>query len=214
LIVSTVGAVLVLAAATGAAGKAPPTGIELCGRDGCTTIAGADAERVVISLYGSRSAPAAPAPSFLLRWQWNASERKAWWVPRSGVVRGLDGGWMSLDIPAEAVLKWAADGLEPFPAPTLTRVVVGRRVAENPQSYLGLLRAGKLAASFDGARGFVDVRLTSLEPSPWTNGSAWVMVSKARNFVWRDVWVYRVPQTLAERARSGLSLTPFSRASR
>jgi hypothetical protein len=107
-----------------------------------------------------------------------------------------------------------ATELEPFPAPTLTRVVVGRRVAENPQSYLGLLRAGKLAASFDGARGFVDVRLTSLEPSPWTNGSAWVMVSKARNFVWRDVWVYRVPQTLAERARSGLSLTPFSRASR
>ena len=212
LVASILGVAVVLAAAGGAAGKAPPTGIELCGQGGCKTILPPDAERVFISLYGSTAQPAAPAPSFLLRWQWpNQPEQRVWWVPRGGLVQ-QGGVWKSLSVASEAVLRSSATGLDPFPAPTLTRVVVGGRVAENPQSYLRLLRAGELVAKFDGARGFVGVRLTSLEPSPWTNGSAWVMVSRARNFVWRDVWVYRVPQELAERARHGRSLVPFVRA--
>lgn len=212
LVASIVGVAVVLAAAGGAAGKVPPTGIELCGQGGCKTILAADAERIFISLYGSAAQPAAPAPFFFLSWQWpNQTPQKVWWVPRSGLVQ-QGGVWKSLSVASEAVLRGSATGLEPFPAPTLTRVVVGRRVAENPQSYLRLLRAGELAVTFDGARGFVDVRLTSLEPSPWTNGSAWVMVSRARNFVWRDVLVYRVPQELAERARQARSLVPFFRA--
>lgn len=198
---------------TGAgAAKAPPSGIEVCGQSGCTTVLPPEAERIFISLSGSRAEPAAPAPSFLLRWQWsNQPEQRVWWVPRTGVVQ-RDGAWISLSIASEAVLKGAAAGLRPFPAPTLTRALVGRRVAENPQSYLRLLRGGELVPAFDGARGFLGVRLASLDPSPWTNGSAWVMVSKARSFVWRDVWVYRVPPALAARARQGLSLTPFFRA--
>ena len=199
--------------AGGAVAKAPPGGFELCGQGGCKTITGADAERVFISLYGSTAQPPAPAPAFLLRWQWpNGPEYKVWWLPRGGLVRGFDGLWKSQSIASEAVLKRAAEGLEPFPVPTLTRVLVGRRVAENPQSYLRLLRGGELSAAYEGARGFVEVRLTSLEPSPWTNGASWVMVSKARGFVWRDVWVYRVPQELAQRARLGRSLAPFFRA--
>ena len=210
--VGLVVAAVALAVTGAGAAKVPPTGIEMCGRSGCATILPPDAERVFISLYGSRAEPTSPAPSFLLRWQWpNQPEQRVWWVPRTGVVQ-RDGTWISLSIASEAALKRASAGLRPFPAPTLTRVVVGGRVAENPQSYLRLLRGGELAATFDGARGFVGVRLTSLDPSPWTNGSAWVMVSKARGFVWRDVWVYRVPPELAARARQGLSLTPFSRA--
>jgi hypothetical protein len=211
LFVSVLGAALVLALAAGAAGKAPPTGIEICGQEGCKTIAAADAERVVISLYGSDAQPAAPASFFILRWQWpNAPEQKAWWVPKSGLVRGLDGRWASQSVASEAVLGRAAAGIRPLAAPTLTRVVVGKRVAENPQSYLRLLRGGELASTFDGA-GWIDVRLASVEPSPWTNGASWVRVSRKGGWVWRDVWVYRVPQTLAERVRQGLSLTPFVR---
>lgn len=198
--------------AGGAAGKAPPQGILICGQSACKAILQADAEHVLISLYGSATQPAAPAPSYVLRWQWNAPEQRVWWVPRGGLIRGADGGWKSLSVTSEQLLgEWAA-GLAPYPAPTITRAEVGGRVAENPQSYLRLLRGGELSPSFDGARGFVGVRLASLDPSPWTNGATWVMVSRARGFVWRDVWVYRVSPALAERARRGLSLTPFSRA--
>lgn len=207
------GIVLAAVLAAGASGKAPPTGIEICGDGGCNTIAAERAELVVIrALYGSGSEPAAPAPFFLVRWQWpNAPEQRAWWVPEGGLVRGVNGRWVSQSVSSEALLREAATGLRPFPAPTLTRVVVGGRLAENPQSYLRLLRGGKLASSFDGARGWIDVRLASLDPSPWTNGASWVRVSRRGGWVWRDVLIYRVPPALAERARRGLSLTPFTR---
>ena len=204
--------IAVLGLATGAAAKAPPTGIEICGQDACKAIPAADAERVITSLYGSDAQPAAPARFFVLRWQWpNAPEQRAWWVPKGGLVRGLDGKWASQSVASEAVLRRAAAGLRSFAIPTLTRVVVGRRLAENPQSYVRLLRGGQLAPTFDGARGWIEVRLASLEPSPWTNGASWVRVSRARGWVWRDVWVYRVPQALAERVRQAASLTPFVR---
>lgn len=212
LIVSTLGTVLMLAAAGGAAGKVPPTGIEIYGQSGCKTILAGDAERIFISLSGSDSEPAAPAPFFILRWRWsNGPEVKFWWVPKGGLVRSINGRWASQSIASEALLRGAAAGIRPFAAPTVTRAVVGRRLAENPQSYLRLLGGGELASSFDGARGWIDVRLASLEPSPWTNGSGWLRVSKAGSLVWRDVWLYRIAQPLAERARQGLSLTPFVR---
>jgi len=201
-----------LAVAGGAAGKAPPDGILICGQSGCNTIAQSDAERVVISLYGSDSGPAAPGPFYVLRWQRpHAPEQKAWWVPRGGLVRGTDGLWRSQSVTSEAVLRGAAAGLEPFAAPVITRVVVGRRLAENPQSYVRLLRGGKPAWTFDGARGWITVRLASLEPSPWTGDALWVRVSQAGSWVWRDISLYRISPSLADRARRGLSLTPFGR---
>jgi hypothetical protein len=32
-------------------------------------------------------------------------------------------------------------------------------------------------------------------------------ISRKRGFVWRDGWIYRIPDALAARARRGLSLT-------
>jgi hypothetical protein len=198
----------------GAAGKAPPTGIEICGQGACRAIPQADAERIIISLDGSLSAPAAPGPFYILRWQWpNRPEESAWWVPRGGLARGASGLWRSQSVTSETALRTAAAGLLPLPAPTLTRAVVGRRVAENPQSYLQLLGGGEPAYRFDGARGWIKVHLASLEPNPWTDGvGVSVMVSKAGGWIRRDTWVYRISSSLAERTRQGRSLTPFSRA--
>jgi hypothetical protein len=111
------------------------------------------------------------------------------------------------------MLKRAAAGLRAYPLPVVSRVLVGRRLAENPQSYLGLLHGGDPApaSAFDRAKGWTPVRIASLDPSPWTNEATVVEISRAGNWVWRDGRVYTVSTRLVERARLGLSLTPFSR---
>jgi len=209
-------AVLAAGLASGAAGKAPPDGIEICGQSGCRAIPAERAELVVIrALYGSASDAAAPAPFFLVRWQWpDRPEQRAWWVPKGGLVRGVNGQWMSQSVASEALLREAASGLEPFPVPIVTRVLVGGRVAENPRSYLRLLDGGESASvtAFERSRGWLPVRVASLDASPWTNGATIVQLSRAGHWVWRDGLVYAVSPRLAQRARQGRSLAPFSRA--
>jgi hypothetical protein len=95
--------------------------------------------------------------------------------------------------------------------PTVTRVVVGRRIAEETGSYLRLLRGGVPAATFDSP-GWIPVRLTSQKPSPWTNDTTLLEVSRTGAWLVRDGWIYRIAPELAERVRRGRSLTASARA--
>ena len=84
--------VLVLVPAAQA--KAPPTGIDVCGAANvCTHISGSDAERMPGLFIGGSGAsfrmPAAPAPFFLVRWQWGSDQpvQTTYYVPGADRVR-------------------------------------------------------------------------------------------------------------------------------
>jgi len=200
---------LALLLAAGAAAKAPPSGIELCGSNGCSTIAAQAAEQLFQN--GGGPASVAPAPFFSLRWSWDDGGRDpsgGYWVPQANAVRFPGSGWSGLLPGAAALLQAAASGLEPLaPAPP-DGATVGGRVAADAASYARLLSEGTRVSTWAGARDWIPVRLVSARPTPWTGGSFDLRISKARGFVWRDGAVYRIPLALARLARGARSLAP------
>ncbi len=197
-----------------AAGKAPPAGISVCGSNACTQLDFAHAEGLFTSAIfsGSATRPTGPAPYYELRWSWDqGNDVTAYWVPDGSTIRMSESSyasWHSVDAAATAMLGDAARGLTPFAVPTITRVTVGGRLVADPQSYLRLFQPMKAAFTWPAAKGWLRVRLAGDRFTPWTDGLTDLRISKAKNFVWFDYSVYRVPSTLARRARRALSLTP------
>src|SRR5919197_6260123 len=139
---------LVLAAALvvapGAVGKAPLTGVEVCGVGACVQLSAGDAEQLW-TLLDEGPAPAV-APFLVLRWHVTegAPVETAYYVPSRRALRwpveasGPVALWRSLDPRAAAALTRAAAGLTPFAAPAPTRVTVGGRPVRAPATYLRL----------------------------------------------------------------------------
>jgi hypothetical protein len=200
-------AFLALALTAGAAAKAPPSGIKLCGTNGCATIE-AQAAEGLFSIGGNPRAPAQPAAFYRLRWTWENGQEETggYWLPDQDALQL--GGWVAPDAAATATLAGAATGLQPFtPAPP-TSATVGRRPAADPGSYARLLTEGSRVSTWVGALDWIPVRLMSLEPSPWTGPGYDLRISKGSGFVWREGAVYRIPLALARLARSAKSLAP------
>jgi hypothetical protein len=186
--------------------KAPPSGMDVCGNSACIHLDSQDAERFWTGFADSRR-PTAAAPYYVLRWHFDAEpEQSAYYVPATGAMiwPRSTSRWGALLPDAVAALKPPLSGLEPYAAPTLTRVTVGRRVARDPGSYLSLFE-GKPTWIFP-ATDWYRVTLRSAEPSPWTNGAALIRLGKTAPYVVIDGWTFKIPRTLAQRARRGLSL--------
>jgi hypothetical protein len=195
---------LVLAGAAQA--KAPPSGMDFCGPNGCAHLDWQTSERFWTSLNGS-GRPVGAAPYYLVRWHFESEpEQTAYYVPQKSAVHWLTprGRWASLGADAAQFLNRAIGTAEPYPVPTLTRVTVGRRVARDPQSYLRLLD-GKVSFAYPNTN-WLSVKLESATPSPWTNGTALVRLGKTAPYVVVDGWTLRIPRAVAKRARQGLSL--------
>src|SRR5207247_1142222 len=79
---------LALTLAADAAAKAPPSGIRLCGTNGCATIDGQAAEQL-FSLGGTPRAAARPSPFYLLRWTWENGQEETggYWLPEEDALR-------------------------------------------------------------------------------------------------------------------------------
>jgi hypothetical protein len=189
--------------------KAPPGGIDVCGPSACAHLA--DAEQFWVHSHSSSGASlAAPGPFYILRWHWIAAEEEtAYLIPGALAVRwnsgtGHTSAWSGVDKSAMGLVENVAAGIEPYSTPTLTRVTVGGRVVRAPQTYLRLLR-GKPAWSWITGR-WLDVTFESASPSPWTDGTSIVRLSRSRPYVSIDGWFYKLPRDVAVRARRGLSL--------
>jgi hypothetical protein len=191
--------------------KAPPGGIDVCGPAACAHLDWAAAERFWIGSQSSGGpSRAAPGPYYVVRWHWDAAaEESAYLVPGALSIRwnageGHPSAWSRVDRSATDLVTTAAAGIEPFPTPTLTRVTVGGREVRDPQTYIRLL-SGK--ASWDWINGrWLDVRFESTTASPWTDGTSTVRLSRSRPYVEIDGWFYKLPKSVVQRARRGLSL--------
>ena len=198
--------------ATGASAKAPPGGFDVCGPSACAHLDWAGAEQFWIRATGSGSGlyRTAPGPFYVLRWHWNPSdEESAYFIPGVRAIRwnagvGHPSAWGTVDPSAADLVVGAAQGIEPFATPTLTRVTVGGRVVREPQTYLRLLN-GKPTWSLIGGR-WLKVTFESAAPSPWTDGSSIVRLSRSRPYVSIDGWLYRLPRAVVQQARRGLAL--------
>jgi hypothetical protein len=197
--------------------KGPLADLQLCGVSACVNID--DAATVPLSeaiffWYTDKAAPAEPQTYYLLRWSGGVgamNTEHAFWMPSAGLIRRFDplslsARWKGISGSLTGALQPAATGLQPFPLPELTRVVVGHRVARDPRSYVSLLSGGTPVKSWAAARGWLRVRMASVQPSPWTDVGADLKISRTGGFVWRDGSVFRIPLRLARLVRTGTSL--------
>jgi hypothetical protein len=123
----------------------------------------------------------------------------AFFVPGAGLLRARpDPGqlagqeWIRLPDSKRVALLTALHGIEPFPAPRLTGVLIGGRAARDPESYLGLYAALPRVAepSFSTRGKPVAIALRSEEPSPWTDGHNRVAYYPDVRLLFRDgQWV-------------------------
>jgi hypothetical protein len=197
--------------------KGPLADLQLCGVSACITIdeaATVPLSEGIFFWYTDKAAPAEPQTYYLLRWSGGVGAmgtEHAFWMPSAGLIRRFDplslsARWKGISSSLTGALQPVATSLQPFPSPDLTRVVVGHRVARDPRSYVGLLSGGIPVKSWAAARGWLQVRIASVQPSPWTDIGADLKISRKGGFVWRDGSVFRIPQRLARLVRSGASL--------
>lgn len=214
--------------------------LRMCGASGCRTIErhlGHDHWPLLsaLSTWPSSEGPARPAAFYRItivpldsrgRPDLDAQSTPIYFVPSARLARNEDGRggvfWTRLDrIPeqlAEAVRK-----LRPFPAPRLTRVVVGDRVAKDPQSYLRLFRlpaprrrvrdpagpkpgelptTGEIVSYWERVgRHFIPIQLTSRRDTPWTDFNVSLWVGRRLDLIIRDGEIVPIPGALAERVR-------------
>jgi hypothetical protein len=208
-LLAVAGAVLFAGAAQA---KAPPGGVDICGPSACAHLGMADAEQLWIGQTGSMSAArTVPGSFYVLRWSWSPGENDtAYLVPGSAALRwntasGQRAAWTGVDTTTLELVRRVAAGIEPYATPTLTRVTVGGREVAEPQTYLQLF-AGKVTWKDVGGRWWT-VRLESAAPSPWTDGSLLVRVSRNHPYVSIDGMVFRIPRPIVRQARFGLALT-------
>jgi len=156
--------------------KAPPGGVDVCGPSACAHLGFADSEQFWITSQGNAPSSRPPGPFYLLRWSWAPGEEDtAYLVLGSRAIRwnsgpGHSGGWGGVDSATLDLVRRVANGIEPYPSPTLTRVTVGGRQVAAPETYVRLL-AGNPTWAAAGGRWW-GVRFESATPSPWTDGSA------------------------------------------
>jgi hypothetical protein len=223
LVVAAVLATSVLTVASGAEAKAPPDGFRICGASACATLTGNDAETVAVSLFygagiqfiGPRSGP---SDFYVLRWRFpNQHEETGYFVAGARVVRlfgsalggsssfDLSVSWLRPSPAALQVLGRLSGGIQPMPAPTVTRVTVGGRAARDPASYMRVWTVGRPALP-NRPGGWLRVRMTTVAPSPWSDSLTDVRVARRGGWLYRDGTFFRVPAKFAARIRARLSL--------
>jgi hypothetical protein len=219
--------------------------LRVCGANSCRTIerhVGHDTWPLLsaLSTWPSNAGPPAPGPWYRLtivpldvegRPNLAAQSLPIYFVPGARSARNDDGRggvyWTQLPQTPERLAK-AVKALRPFPAPRVTRIVVGTRVAADPQSYLRLFRlrgtggsVADLAAPRPSEqptvaeyvaywkrvdRRYLSIHLSSRRETPWSDWKTSVWIGRKADVLMRDGELVRVPHGLAERIRRAQSL--------
>jgi hypothetical protein len=195
-----------LALADTALAKGPFT-VRICGASGCTSvqqeIAGRDPDvlgsTLLAALDGGRlKAPTvgapAPAPFLSLRIvEWGESPR-LYYVPSRRLLRAAP-YWFWVGDTFARRLQSAAPGLQPWPAPRLTRVLVDGRPAADPARFAVLLEPLPPAPIPVDAGSPVKLTLSAERPNPWADAP--ITYFPAVRTLYRDSQWLRMPRTVA-----------------
>lgn len=133
-----------------------------------------------------------------------------WYVPSAHAVRGESesgaASWVVESGRAAEIFTNAVHGVDPYPAPTITRATVGRRTVSDPASYARLFDPKWKIASDWSASDRRPIRLFSASPSPWTDGKNTLLYSPKKRTLSRDGTVVAVPKSIASRLTRARSL--------
>lgn len=196
------------ATAGGAAAKGPPLDrIDVCGRAACVSAAAGTDTEAVNSFFATGVIPAAPAAPQLYYEVWavyadGTRELSAFFVRGASVL--YRGDWNVLEVDCAAPLWDLTASLEPWPTPDVVAATIASKAVREPASYVRLFTAGRLTSGWRGFGGWLRAELAFDRSNPWAMTN--LRISRKRGFVWRDGWIFRIPDALAGRARRGLSL--------
>jgi hypothetical protein len=132
----------------------------------------------------------------------------AFFVPGAGVLRARpDAGqlaqqeWIELPDATESTLRAQLRGLQPFPAPQLTRVLIAGRAVRDPESYLAVYERFPAAAEpgFSNRGTPVAIALRSERRSPWSDGHNRVAYYPHVQLLFRDGQWVRPSSEVVER---------------
>ena len=188
---------------------------KVCGASACVTTT----DKAALMQMTQSSTPLAtrpPAPTSYYEITLEVSEPdhgvvgswNAWFVPTAGTLstRGESGSpeWSSIGSESVDFLKTTAANLEPFPTPTFTRVLLGRRAVRDPNSYRGLFDPSwPLVAT--SASDWKPITIFASAANPWTDGSH-LLYSPRKNVLWRGAERLRVPAQIAANIEARRSL--------
>ena len=199
--IATVAAIF-FATVGGAAAKCPTlNGVELCGSTACVA-----APSGLSNFFATSAVPAEPAalqPYYEVWALYSDGSRRLSSFDVPGVALVYRGGWMAAD--SRVSFGDLAASIEPRSAPDVVAAWIGDKRVRDSQSYVSLFTAGRLTSRWNGFGGWSKIDLVFDRPNPWATTS--VRISRKGGLVWRDGWVYRIPNTLAGRVRHGLSLS-------
>jgi hypothetical protein len=212
--------VLVVVAALASAAPASAkeiVGLQLCGASGCVTErAGLPGGHGGPFVDGSAAvAPAAAGPWYravaLMGDHGKVFGRFPFYFVPDGprIVQPAQGAQTTVWVEASpswlAVLERLAQRVKPYPAPTITRVSINGRTADNPQSYLRLYTIGEKATTYPKSVYGTQIVLESKRRTPWTDGNYIVLYPKDRLLI-RDGQLVSISAGLTDRVADRASL--------
>jgi hypothetical protein len=210
LVVAAVGLVALALPATSAAKEI--ASVTVCGASGCRTTHNPP-QQIASGADGVPDPAPAPAPYYtvtLTAGEPGAMESwQIFYVPEPAFLglRGEAGRavFERLEEGALPLLQAAARGVEPFPAPTITRVTVGGKRVADPASYTRLLTIEGEESSIAAPADFVPIVFHATRPSPWTE-LRYLMFSPSSGTLERSISLVELPDRLAAAVAGGASL--------
>lgn len=216
-----------VAAVTAAVAAAPAaakeiTSVKVCGPDACASAAGTGVRQAFRGPQEERFAPYPPAVSEYYRVELGYGARgrtlhevSSWFVAKAGSVRPADGSarWSVVPALQLAGLRQLAANVKPFPRPELRKVMIGDRVAAEPQAYVELFAARRTYPRKDPGPP-VPLEFTWAAENPWSGTYTLYYLPASRTIygfaVGREITYAAVPDDLAtriDRERRGLPPT-------
>jgi hypothetical protein len=185
--------------------------VELCGDEGCRTITGAAAQRLVGGGEGVSEPAAPPGPYFRVTLTAKADGRSESWtifyVPSEHRLALPDGNWQQVNGAMLTAFERATAGLEPFPTPVLERVVIDGLAVHDPASYAALFESGTTDGAVPSSLAdWVPIDFRFHGQTPWSSERPYVFFSPADGLLQRGVEVVKIPDELAASIRARESL--------
>jgi hypothetical protein len=207
-------AVVALSIASPAAAKSNGE-LTVCGASGCATIPAVD-HRFYDTLLRWHDpqfvTPPAIGPYFELRSDTLSPQGlPAYFVPSGQAIKASFTGqpeWIASGPSAEAARRASLPNLKPWPAPKLTRVLIGAREATESDPYLRLFDDFPAVAPPPFSAKRVPIVLRSERPSPWTDGYNRLEFAPGKMLLHRaNEWV-QLPTALGRQIRRDVGLIP------